>query len=153
MKRIVALLVCLILLLTGCGINTTLSGEDAVDLMNDIFSYLSDEEVGLLSGWVDEGEDKPIFNYEFREDEIDYEALKKQIYKEYGRGFVLEFILVSFPAEPMITGIVRKIEDRQILIVAATSDWNSADGNPYYDALWVGTNENTEFVDFDNIKN
>lgn len=149
MKRAVAILIGLSLLLAGCGTNVKLSGESASDLMNDIFSYLKDEEFGILSGWVDEGDDKPVFHYELREEGLDYEALKKQIHREYGRDFTLEFTLVAFPTEPMITGIVRQIKGEEILIVADTSDWTSADGNPYYNALWVRTNKNTEFVDYD----
>lgn len=48
---------------------------------------------------------------ELREFEnVDYEALKEEIYKEIGLKFPLEFELVKMPSEPSIEGIIRRIE-------------------------------------------
>lgn len=166
MKKTIILLMTTILfifIISGCTINkqrNLLTEEELVEFQVPVLDFImEDNSIGVNGCYsnYDEGSGMNTMFIEIYEDpNFDYEAYKEKIWDEVGAKFNIKFELIPFPDIPTISGIIRDIDyDNQdnskdylgtILVVSQVSQFNSADGSPYFDASYLRVNKDVKIV-------
>ncbi len=163
-KVYILVLLCLVAVLVACQSNEKAFSdmtEAKLDLlMPKVFDYIqNDNQFDIQGGHVstDKLTGYPTMYLSVNEEAgVDYEAYKSIIWDALGYKFNIEFELIAFPDEPMIQGVIMAFDYNnrynqksyigEILVVELESDFETADGIPYYDALEITIIEGNEIV-------